>query len=42
MNFINLNLEPAYLIEQDLFKDDRGFFFRYYSKEDFSQIGHTK
>lgn len=42
MNFINLNLEPAYLIEQDLFKDDRGFFFRYYSKEDFAQIGHTK
>ena len=42
MNFINLNLKPAYLIELDFFKDDRGFFFRFYSKEDFAQIGHTK
>jgi dTDP-4-dehydrorhamnose 3,5-epimerase len=40
MKFKKLFLEPAYLIEQDLFKDDRGLFFRYFSLVDFSIIGH--
>ena len=40
MKFKKLFLEPAYLIEQDLFKDERGLFFRYFSLDDFSIIGH--
>lgn len=42
MNFKQLSLQSAYLIEPDLFSDERGYFFRYYSKEEFLQIGHTK
>lgn len=42
MIFTQLKLEPAQLIEPNLFSDERGYFFRYFSKDEFIKIGHTK
>ena len=42
MKFIALNLTGAYLIQPEAFADNRGYFFRYFCKDEFKQIGHTK
>jgi dTDP-4-dehydrorhamnose 3,5-epimerase len=42
MKFTALPLEGAYLIEPELYSDDRGHFFRYFCKNEFAQIAHTK
>jgi dTDP-4-dehydrorhamnose 3,5-epimerase len=35
-------LSGAWLIDLELFSDSRGWFARYYCKNEFAQIGHTK
>ena len=42
MNFNKTPLEGSYLIEPVPFKDERGWFARTYSKDEFEKIGHTK
>ncbi len=42
MTFTPLTLSGAYLIEPEIYTDERGIFYRYYCKEVFKQIGHDK
>jgi dTDP-4-dehydrorhamnose 3,5-epimerase len=42
MKFTALSLQGAYLIEPDVYSDDRGHFFRYFCKNEFEQLGHAK
>ncbi|MDZ4710677.1 MAG: dTDP-4-dehydrorhamnose 3,5-epimerase [Saprospiraceae bacterium] len=41
MIFTQLPLDGAYLIEPEIFQDDRGSFYRYYCENEFKQIGHS-
>lgn len=42
MNFSATPLAGSYVIELTPFQDDRGWFARYFSKDIFEQIGHTR
>ena len=42
MLFTPLPLHGAYLIEPELREDERGFFYRYFCKDEFKTIGHVK
>jgi dTDP-4-dehydrorhamnose 3,5-epimerase len=40
MNFTLTSLPGAYIAEPTLHADERGYFFRYFCKEEFLEIGH--
>jgi len=40
MNFTPISLSQAYIVEPSVYADDRGYFYRYFCKEEFRQIGH--
>jgi dTDP-4-dehydrorhamnose 3,5-epimerase len=42
MIFTETNLEGSYIIELEPFTDERGWFARYFCKDEFKKIGHTK
>jgi dTDP-4-dehydrorhamnose 3,5-epimerase len=42
MIFSETPLQGSFTVELKPFIDDRGWFARYYSKEEFQEIGHTK
>lgn len=42
MNFIPTSLAGSFVIEPNVFTDDRGWFTRFYCKNDFKEIGHDK
>lgn len=42
MIFIPTSLAGSYIIDLEPRSDERGWFARYYCKEEFQQIGHTK
>lgn len=42
MIFTETNLPGSYTIELEPFTDKRGWFARYFCKDEFAQIGHTK
>lgn len=42
MIFTPAPIAGSYMIGLEPFKDERGWFARYYSKDEFGQIGHTK
>jgi dTDP-4-dehydrorhamnose 3,5-epimerase len=42
MKFAQTSLAGVYIIELHPFSDDRGWFARYYCKNEFKEIGHTK
>jgi dTDP-4-dehydrorhamnose 3,5-epimerase len=42
MNFTETSLNGSFIIELDLFEDERGWFARYFCKNEFQNIGHTK
>ncbi len=42
MIFTQTKLQGSYLIDLSPFCDERGWFVRYYCKNEFSEIGHTK
>lgn len=42
MIFETTPLTGSYIITPEPFTDERGWFFRYYCKEEFKEIGHTK
>jgi dTDP-4-dehydrorhamnose 3,5-epimerase len=42
MKFVSLPLEGAYMIEPDIYRDERGSFFRFYCADEFREIGHSK
>lgn len=42
MEFIPTTLQGNYLISLETFSDERGWFSRYFSKDRFESIGHTK
>lgn len=42
MTFTETPLKGSYIIELNIFTDDRGWFARTYCKEEFAAIGHTK
>jgi dTDP-4-dehydrorhamnose 3,5-epimerase len=42
MTFTPAGLQGAYVIDLKPFSDDRGWFARYYCKNEFSEIGHQK
>jgi dTDP-4-dehydrorhamnose 3,5-epimerase len=42
MKFISTPFAGVYIIEPHLFTDERGWFTRYYCKDEFFQIGHNK
>jgi dTDP-4-dehydrorhamnose 3,5-epimerase len=42
MIFTPTVLQGSYVIEVDPFSDERGWFARFYSKDEFSRIGHDK
>jgi dTDP-4-dehydrorhamnose 3,5-epimerase len=42
MIFNPLNLRGAYIIDLEPKRDERGWFARYYCKEEFQRIGHAK
>jgi dTDP-4-dehydrorhamnose 3,5-epimerase len=42
MRFLSTPLEGAYTIEPHLSTDERGWFLRYYCKDEFQEIGHSK
>ncbi len=42
MTFNLTPLEGSYLIDLEPFADERGWFARYYCRNEFSEIGHTK
>lgn len=42
MIFHQTPLEGSYLIELEPFQDERGWFARFYCKEEFAQIGHSR
>lgn len=41
MIFSETKLKGSYLIDLNPFRDERGWFTRYYCKDEFSEIGHT-
>jgi len=41
MIFSPAKLKGAYIIDVNPFSDDRGWFVRYYAKDEFDSIGHT-
>ncbi len=42
MDFIETELQGAFLIKPKILKDERGGFTRVFCKQDFKQIGHSK
>ena len=42
MKFTPTKLEGSYIIDVDPFTDERGWFARFYCKDEFQQIGHNK
>jgi dTDP-4-dehydrorhamnose 3,5-epimerase len=42
MLFTPLALEGAYLIDPEIYKDERGLFYRFFCEKEFKQIGHHK
>ena len=42
MTFTETNLKGSYIVDLNLFTDDRGAFARTYCKRDFKEIGHNK
>lgn len=42
MTFSATTLEGSFLVDLQTFADERGWFARYYCKEEFAQIGHQK
>ena len=42
MIFTPTELTGAYLIEPEIFNDERGSFYRFYCADEFQQIGHNK
>lgn len=42
MTFFPTPLTGSFIVELKAFTDDRGWFARYYCKEEFKEIGHTK
>jgi dTDP-4-dehydrorhamnose 3,5-epimerase len=42
MIFKSLPFQGAYIIEPEVYRDERGKFYRFYSEDEFSQIEHTK
>jgi dTDP-4-dehydrorhamnose 3,5-epimerase len=42
MKFLPLPLKDAFVIEPDVYEDERGRFFRFYCEDEFRQIGHVK
>ena len=42
MIFTPVHLQGSYIIEMNPFSDDRGWFGRFYCKDEFNQIGHQK
>src|SRR3982751_4218205 len=42
MIFTPTPLEGSYIIDPEPFQDDRGWFARYYCKDEFRKIGHEK
>lgn len=42
MNFVTTPLAGSYLIELNAFADDRGWFARYFCKNEFKSIGHEQ
>ena len=42
MNFIPTSLMGSFVIEPNVFTDDRGWFARFYCKNEFKEIGHDK
>jgi dTDP-4-dehydrorhamnose 3,5-epimerase len=42
MNFVPTPLPGAFIVEPQPLTDDRGWFMRYYCKDEFRQIGHDK
>ena len=42
MKFVPTPLAGAYIVEPQPFTDERGWFLRYYCKDEFQQIGHDK
>jgi len=42
MIFNSTSLAGSYIIDLELRSDDRGWFSRYYCKDEFKKIGHTK
>src|SRR6202008_4143724 len=42
MRFTETELQGSFIIDLDLFKDERGWFARTFCKNEFEKIGHTK
>ena len=42
MIFTELPLNGAFIIEPKIFSDERGFFYRFFCKDEFKGIGHQK
>ena len=42
MTFTELPLKGAFVTEPKIFQDERGLFYRYFCKDEFSAIGHGK
>jgi dTDP-4-dehydrorhamnose 3,5-epimerase len=42
MIFTATSLAGSFIVEPDIFADERGWFSRFYCKNDFKEIGHTK
>jgi dTDP-4-dehydrorhamnose 3,5-epimerase len=42
MNFLETKLKGSYIIELSPYNDERGWFARYFCKEEFKQIGHDR
>ena len=40
-NFIKTNIKDLYIVESNVFADNRGYFLEYYNKEDFFKAGLT-
>jgi dTDP-4-dehydrorhamnose 3,5-epimerase len=40
MKFTPTPLAKAYIVEPSLYKDDRGWFYRFFGKDEFLEIGH--
>ena len=42
MIFTALSLKDAYIIEPEVYEDERGSFYRFFCEDEFRQIGHNK
>jgi dTDP-4-dehydrorhamnose 3,5-epimerase len=42
MIFTSLPLQGAYIIEPEVYQDERGSFYRFFCNDEFKQIGHNK